>query len=121
MRWLLYRHSSTRTRRDTANLKALDKHNRRIYRAWRLKEEFEQFRNYKATWAAERFLKVTVQTRPFFPFRVRPDSLLAHFHNRSIGHGFNWKQADSTFDGRLAGDFRAAALQWAESERVHAI
>jgi len=57
MRWLLYRHSSTRTRRDTANLKALDKHNRRIYRAWRLKEEFEQFWNYKATWAAERFLK----------------------------------------------------------------
>jgi len=57
MRWLLYRHSSTRTRRDTANLKALDKHNRRIYRAWRLKEEFEHFWTYKATWAAERFLK----------------------------------------------------------------
>ncbi|MEX2497810.1 MAG: transposase [Wenzhouxiangellaceae bacterium] len=57
MRWLLYRHSSTRTRRDTRNLKALDKHNRRIYRAWRLKEEFEHFWDYKATWAAERFLK----------------------------------------------------------------
>jgi len=57
LRWLLYRHSSTRTRRDTRNLRALDKHNRRIYRAWRLKEEFEQFWNYKATWAAERFLK----------------------------------------------------------------
>ena len=57
LRWLLYRHSSTRTRRDTRNLKALDKHNRRIYRAWRLKEEFEHFWNYNATWAAERFLK----------------------------------------------------------------
>lgn len=57
LRWLLYRHSSTRTRRDTRNLRALDKHNRRIYRAWRLKEEFECFWNYKATWAAERFLK----------------------------------------------------------------
>lgn len=57
LRWLLYRHSSTRTRRDTRNLKALDKHNRRIYRAWQLKEEFEQFWNYKATWAAERFIK----------------------------------------------------------------
>ena len=57
MRWLLYRHSSTRTREDTRNLKALDKHNRRIYRAWRLKEEFEHFWTYKATWAAERFLK----------------------------------------------------------------
>lgn len=57
LRWLLYRHSSTRTRQDTRNLKALDKHNRRIYRAWRLKEEFEHFWDYKATWAAERFLK----------------------------------------------------------------
>ena len=57
LRWLLYRHSSTRTREDTRNLKALDKHNRRIYRAWRLKEEFEHFWDYKATWAAERFLK----------------------------------------------------------------
>ena len=57
MRWLLYRHSSTRTRCDTRNLKALDKHNRRIYRAWRLKEEFEHFWNYNASWAAERFLK----------------------------------------------------------------
>ena len=57
MRWLLYRHSSNRTREDTRNLKALDKHNRRIYRAWRLKEEFEHFWDYKATWAAERFLK----------------------------------------------------------------
>jgi transposase len=57
LRWLLYRHSSTRTQQDTRNLKALDKHNRRIYRAWRLKEEFEHFWDYKATWAAERFLK----------------------------------------------------------------
>lgn len=43
LRWLLYRHSSTRTRRDTHSLRALDKHNRRIYRAWQLKEEFERF------------------------------------------------------------------------------
>ena len=57
LRWLLYRHSSTRTRCDTRNLKALDKHNRRIYRAWRLKEEFEHFWSYQAPWAAERFLK----------------------------------------------------------------
>lgn len=57
MRWLLYRHSSTRSRRDTRTLRALDKHNRRIYRAWRLKEEFEHFWTFKVTWAAERFLK----------------------------------------------------------------
>lgn len=57
LRWLLYRHSSTRSREETHTLKALEKANRRIYRAWRLKDEFEQLWNYKAPWAAERFLK----------------------------------------------------------------
>jgi transposase len=57
LRWLLYRHSSTRSAQDTRTLKALDKANRRIYRAWRLKDEFERFWNYNARWAAERFLK----------------------------------------------------------------
>ena len=57
LRWLLYRHSSSRFRQNTATLKALEKGNRRIYRAWRLKDEFEQFWEYKARWAAERFLK----------------------------------------------------------------
>ena len=56
MRWLLYRHSSTRTREHTLSLRAMEKHNRRIYRAWQLKEEFEAFWEYKAPWAAERFL-----------------------------------------------------------------
>lgn len=57
LRWLLYRHSSTCTREDTATLKALEKANNRIYRAWRLKDEFEQFWEYKAPWAADTFLK----------------------------------------------------------------
>jgi len=57
LRWLLYRHSTTRSREDTKTLKALEKANRRIYRAWRLKDEFEQLWNYKARWAAEAFLK----------------------------------------------------------------
>ena len=57
LRWLLYRHSSTRSRGDTRTLKALEKANYQIYRAWRLKDEFEQFWEYKAPWAAERFLK----------------------------------------------------------------
>lgn len=56
LRWLLYRHSSTRSRRDTQTLRALEKANRRIYRAWRLKDEFERFWDYKAPWAARRFL-----------------------------------------------------------------
>jgi transposase len=57
LRWLLYRHSSTRTRKDTRTLRTLEKANNRIYRAWRLKDEFEQFWEYKASWAAERFLR----------------------------------------------------------------
>lgn len=57
LRWLLYRHSSTRSRKDTQTLRTLDKANRRIYRAWQLKDEFEQFWEYKAPWAAERFIK----------------------------------------------------------------
>ena len=57
LRWLLYRHSATRTKRDTRTLNALERGNRRIYRAWRLKDEFEQLWEYKAPWAPERFLK----------------------------------------------------------------
>ena len=57
LRWLLYRHSSTRSKKDTQTLRALDKANRRIYRAWQLKDEFEQFWEYKAPWAAERFIR----------------------------------------------------------------
>ena len=56
LRWLLYRHSSTRSRKDTRTLRPLDKDNRRIYRAWCLKDEFERLWNYNARWAAERFL-----------------------------------------------------------------
>lgn len=57
LRWLLYRHSTTRSRRDTRTLRALERGNRRIYRAWRLKDELEQLWNYKAPWAARRFLE----------------------------------------------------------------
>jgi len=57
LRWLLYRHSSTRSRRDTRTLKALERANRRIYRAWRLKDEFEQLWRYKSPSAAKRFLE----------------------------------------------------------------
>ena len=57
LRWLLYRRSDNRSRQDTRTLKALEKGNRRIYRAWQLKDEFEQFWDYSSTHAAEAFLK----------------------------------------------------------------
>jgi transposase len=57
LRWILLHHSSHRSRTDNRTLRTLEKANRRIYRAWRLKDEFEHFWNYKTPWAAERFLK----------------------------------------------------------------
>ena len=57
LRWLLFRHSSNRSKKDSRILNALRKGNRRIHRAWVLKDEFEQFWDYKAPWAAKRFLK----------------------------------------------------------------
>jgi transposase len=82
LRWLLYRHSSTRSRDDTQTLKALEKANNRIYRAWRLKDEFEQFWEYKAPWAAERFLKnwttATLRSR-LEPLRKFVTTLREHY------------------------------------------
>jgi transposase len=57
LRWILYRHSSTRSRKNTRTLKALEKANNRIYRAWKLKDEFEHFWEYIYPGAADRFLK----------------------------------------------------------------
>jgi transposase len=57
LRWLLFKHSRKRNPKDTRMLNALNKGNRRIHRAWVLKDEFEHFWDYKATWAAKRFLK----------------------------------------------------------------
>jgi len=57
LRWLLYRHSSTRSKADTHTLRSLEKANHRIYRAWRLKDEFEAFWEYKAPRVAARFLQ----------------------------------------------------------------
>ncbi len=57
LRWLLFKHSTNRCKDDTDILNALKKGNRRIHRAWVLKDEFERFWEYKAPWAAERFLK----------------------------------------------------------------
>jgi len=62
LRWLLYKHSSKRSKKDSRILNALSKGNRRIYRAWVLKDEFEQFWDYRAPWAAERFIKRWMST-----------------------------------------------------------
>jgi len=57
LRWLLFKHSSNRSKKDSRILNALRKGNRRIHRAWVLKDEFEHFWEYNAPWAAKKFLK----------------------------------------------------------------
>jgi len=57
LRWLLYKHPSNRTKEDKRILETLRKGNRRIHRACILKDEFNLFWNFKAPWAAKRFLK----------------------------------------------------------------
>ncbi len=102
LRWLLYRHSSNRSRRDTATLKALEKGNRRIYRAWRLKDEFEQLWEYRTRRAAEPFLKRWTTTamrshlEPLKKFvrtvRKHADGILAFVETRltnAISEGLN--------------------------------
>lgn len=56
MRWLLYRHSSNRSKADTRRLNELKKSNRRIHRAWVLKDEFQAFWEYSYVKSAESFL-----------------------------------------------------------------
>ena len=83
LRWLLFRHSSTRSKRQTRILNQLRKGNRRIHRAWILKDEFEQFWDYKAPWAAERFLKrwtTTALKSRLEPIRGFVKTVREHWH-----------------------------------------
>jgi len=57
IRWILFRNHDNRTSEDRKILDTLRKSNRRIHRASILKDEFDRFWDYKAPWAAERFLK----------------------------------------------------------------
>ena len=57
IRWLLFLHSSNRTKRHTRLINELKTGNRRIHRAWVLKDEFEQFWQYVYPKSAESFLK----------------------------------------------------------------
>jgi transposase len=84
LRWILYRHSSTRSRKDTRTLRDLETANRRIYRAWRLKDEFERFWNYQAPRAAERFL--ASWTTAALRSRLSPLRTFVHTLRKHIDH-----------------------------------
>ena len=57
LRWLLGMHSRNRTKAQTALLNKLRNSNRRIHRAWLLKDEFERIWHYRYRGAAQNFLK----------------------------------------------------------------
>jgi transposase len=57
VRWLLFRHSSRRSKSDSTTINRLKRSNNRIYRAWLLKDEFEHFWDYAYPGAAESFLR----------------------------------------------------------------
>ncbi len=83
LRWLLFKHSSHRSKKDSRILNTLSKGNRRIHRAWVLKDEFEQFWEYKVPWAAERFLKrwtTTALKSRLEPIRDFVKMLRKHMH-----------------------------------------
>jgi transposase len=83
LRWLLFKHSAHRSKKDSRILNALRKGNRRIHRAWVLKDEFEHFWEYGAPWAAERFIKrwctVALKSR-LEPIRDFVKMLKKHLH-----------------------------------------
>jgi len=83
LRWLLFKHSSNRSKKDSRILNALRKGNHRIHRAWVLKDEFEHFWEYNAPWAAERFLKswaTTALKSRLEPIRDFVKTLRKQFH-----------------------------------------
>jgi len=84
IRWLLFKHSSNRTKTDTRVLNELRKGNRRIHRAWVLKDEFEQIWEYLSVGAAKRFLKnwITAALRSRLePLRKYARTLRKHFEH----------------------------------------
>lgn len=62
LRWILFKHSSNRTEFDNRTIAELSKRNRRIYRAWVLKDEFESFWDYSEPKSSKAFLEQWLKT-----------------------------------------------------------
>ena len=102
LRWLLGMHSKNRTKGHTRFLNSLRNSNRRIHRAWVLKDEFEHFWNYTYRASAEKFLRrwMTAALRSRIPsLRQFVATLRNHFDNilafidrnltNAVGEGLN--------------------------------
>jgi transposase len=84
LRWLLYKHSGNRTKRETRLINSLKKGNRHIHRAWVLKDEFELFWEYKSPAAARKFLKrwlTTALKSRIESFKKFVGTIRRHFEN----------------------------------------
>ena len=84
LRWLLFKHPSKRSKADTRLLNRLRKSNRRIHRAWILKDEFNQFWDYNRPAAARRFLRrwsTTALKSRLEPLRKFVHTLRKHTEN----------------------------------------
>lgn len=57
LRWLLFKHASKRSEKETSVIKSLRTSNRRIHRAWVLKDEFNQVWDFSNVEDAQLFLK----------------------------------------------------------------
>jgi transposase len=84
LRWLLFKHSENRSKKDSRILNQLRAANRKIHRAWVLKDEFEHFWDYAARWAAKRFVKnwsTTALKSRLEPIRNFVHTLRNHLHH----------------------------------------
>ena len=102
LRWLLGMHARNRTKGHTRFLNNLRNSNRRIHRAWVLKDEFEHIWNYSYRASAEKFLKrwMTAALRSRIPsLRQFVGTVRNHFDNivaftdrnltNAVGEGLN--------------------------------
>lgn len=102
LRWMLSMHSLNRTKKHTRFLNALARSNRRIHRAWVLKDEFEHFWNYCYEGSAKAFLKrwITAALKSRIPsLKKFVGTLREHFDNimsfikrpltNAVGEGIN--------------------------------
>lgn len=60
IRWLIAFSRDTRTKRQTRKLNLMEKFNRRIYRAWLLKDNFEHFWDYISPGHARKFIETWI-------------------------------------------------------------
>jgi transposase len=102
LRWLLGMHSRNRTKSQTALINKLRNSNRRIHRAWLLKDEFEHFWDYRYVGAADNFLKswITAALKSRIPslrtfvktLKKHRDNILAFVKRpltNAVGEGIN--------------------------------